>query len=156
MTMTVPLSALATSADDTDATQLGKRYLFPKNNALIFTIEPKHERSILEIRKSMETLPGSDDTGWTLVPTEETLIAMDVLQTHNITASISERKSFLTEFSAAQYEYIFVPLNTEAEFCLGKPLGDSALPIPTFLWSHHQSTHSSSHPTRDSSVNSTS
>ncbi|KAJ6473520.1 hypothetical protein C8R47DRAFT_1144673 [Mycena vitilis] len=131
MTTTVPLNALAASVDDINVADLERKFLFPEDNALhrhaeylwgldMNTIEPKHERSILEIRKSMETLPGTDGS-WTLVPTEETLIAMDVLQTHNITASISERKSFLTEFSAAQYEYIFVSLNTEAEFFILQP-----------------------------------
>jgi hypothetical protein len=33
---------------------------------------------------------------WTLAPTEETLAAMDALQTHNFTDPVSERKSFLT------------------------------------------------------------
>jgi hypothetical protein len=34
--------------------------------------------------------------GWTLIPTEETLAAMEALQDHNITAPVSQRKSFLT------------------------------------------------------------
>ncbi|KAJ6473518.1 hypothetical protein C8R47DRAFT_712880 [Mycena vitilis] len=122
MTTTVPLSALAASVDDIDVASLERKFLFPEDNALhrhmeflwgldIYTINPKHERSILEIRKSMT---GTDS--WTLVPTEETLNAMYALQVYNATASVSERKSFLDEFSAKEYEYIFVPLSTEVDF----------------------------------------
>ncbi|KAJ6470058.1 hypothetical protein C8R47DRAFT_762311 [Mycena vitilis] len=80
----------------------------------IRTIDPKHKRSIIKFRKSMATFPTG--CGWTLVPTEETLAAMNALQVHNFTVPISKRKSFLTEFSAKEYEYIFVPLYTDVDF----------------------------------------
>ncbi|KAJ7651467.1 hypothetical protein DFH06DRAFT_544080 [Mycena polygramma] len=54
--------------------------------------------------------------GWTLAPTEETLEAMRKLQHHNCTVPVSERKSALTEFDAAEYEYILVPLCADVEF----------------------------------------
>ncbi|KAJ7906051.1 hypothetical protein B0H13DRAFT_2333921 [Mycena leptocephala] len=122
---TVPLSALATSIED-DA-QLTTKFLFPKDVRLhrhmeylwgleIYTIDPTHERSILHTRKSM----GGIRT-WTLAPTEETLATMNALQTHNFTEPLSERKSFLTEFSAPEYEYIFVPLYTEDDFFVLEP-----------------------------------
>ncbi|KAJ6470056.1 hypothetical protein C8R47DRAFT_1325349 [Mycena vitilis] len=124
---TVPLSALATSLYDIDGTDLRSRYLFPEDDRLhrhmeylwgleIYTIDPAHERSILRIRKSMET-PFADGKGdWTLAPTEETLRAMQLLQKHNFTVPVTERKSFLAEFAAQEYEYIFVPINTELDF----------------------------------------
>ncbi|KAJ6470044.1 hypothetical protein C8R47DRAFT_1298993 [Mycena vitilis] len=130
-TKTVPLSALATSVEDTDIRKLEKRYLFPTENVTLHrhmeylwgleigTIDPTHKRSILKFRKSMTDFPTG--SGWTLVPTEETLAAMDALQVHNFTVPISERKSFLTEFPAKKYEYIFVPLRTEVDFFILKP-----------------------------------
>ncbi|KAJ7864027.1 hypothetical protein B0H13DRAFT_2069849 [Mycena leptocephala] len=125
MTTTVALSTLATFIED-DA-QLTTKFLFPKDVRLhrhmeylwgleIYTIDPTHERSILHIRKSM----GGIRT-WTLAPTEKTLAAMKALQTHNFTDPVSERTSFLTEFSAAEYEYIFVPLYTEDDFFVLEP-----------------------------------
>ncbi|KAJ7666236.1 hypothetical protein DFH06DRAFT_1295346 [Mycena polygramma] len=130
-TRTVPLSALATAVEDIDATKLKRRLLLPRDDISlhrhmeylwglnIHTIDPTHERNIIRVRKSMTTFPTG--RGWTLVPTEETLAAMDALQVHNFTVPISERKSFLTEFSAKEYEYIFVPLYTEAEFFILEP-----------------------------------
>ncbi|KAJ7666222.1 hypothetical protein DFH06DRAFT_269893 [Mycena polygramma] len=82
----------------------------------IRTIDPTHKHSIVKFPRSMATF--STGCGWTLVPTEETLAAMDALQVHN---PISERKSFLTEFSARKYEYIFVPLYTEVDFFVLEP-----------------------------------
>ncbi|KAJ6470073.1 hypothetical protein C8R47DRAFT_1200555 [Mycena vitilis] len=126
MTRTVPLSALATSDEDTDTKKLKRRYLFPMENVTlhrhmeylwgleICTINPKHKRSIIKFRKSMANFPTG--CGWTLVPREETLGAMNALQVHNFTVPISKRKSFLTEFSAKEYEYIFVPLYTDIDF----------------------------------------
>ncbi|KAJ6588832.1 hypothetical protein B0H19DRAFT_1248430 [Mycena capillaripes] len=148
MTTTVPLSALATSVKDIDA-PLITQFLFPKDETRlasqshdyetlaltlpqhrhmeylwgleIYTIDPTHERSILHIRKSMK-LPFPPGTGgWTLAPTEETLAAMVSLQKHNSTSPVSERKSFLTEFAAAEYEYIFVPLYTNIDFFILEP-----------------------------------
>ncbi|KAJ7666238.1 hypothetical protein DFH06DRAFT_1470406 [Mycena polygramma] len=127
MTTTVPLNALATSVEDTDTRKL-KRYLFPRDDHRhmeylwgleIGTIDPTHKRSIIKFRKSMANFPTG--CGWTLVPTEETLAAMDALQVHNFTVPISERKSFLTEFPAKEYEYIFVPLRTEVDFFILEP-----------------------------------
>ncbi|KAJ6470046.1 hypothetical protein C8R47DRAFT_762001 [Mycena vitilis] len=146
-TRTVPLSALATSVEDIDATKLKRRFLLPNDDISLHrhmeylwglnirTIDPTHERNIIRVRKSMTTFP--NNFGWTLVPTEETLAAMDALQVHNFTVPISERKSFLTvrhavphrskrseisqEFSAKEYEYIFVPLYTEADFFILEP-----------------------------------
>ncbi|KAF8205574.1 hypothetical protein K438DRAFT_1756942 [Mycena galopus ATCC 62051] len=131
MTATVPLSALVTCLEDIDAPLTRK---FPFSNATylhrdmeylwgleIYTIDPTHERNILHIRKSME-VPFSGGVGsWTLVPTEETLVAMNALQVHNFTVPVSKRKSFLTEFSATEYEYIFVPLNTGVDFFILLP-----------------------------------
>ncbi|KAJ7719750.1 hypothetical protein B0H14DRAFT_625112 [Mycena olivaceomarginata] len=54
-------------------------------------------------------------------PNEETLAAMLALQKYNITAPVSKRKSFLTEFSATEYEYIIVPLSTELDFFILQP-----------------------------------
>ncbi|KAJ6588842.1 hypothetical protein B0H19DRAFT_1101418 [Mycena capillaripes] len=132
MTTTVPLSALATAVEDIDA-PLTRKFLFPDDDIRlhrhmeylwgleIYTIDPTHERSILHIRKSMETPFPSGAGSWTLVPTEETLAAMDSLQVHNFTSPVSERKSFLTEFAADEYEYIFVPLYTDVDFFLLQP-----------------------------------
>jgi len=132
MTTTVPLSALATSLEAIDA-PLTQKFLFPRDDVRlhrdmeylwgleIYMIDPRHPRSILHIRKSMQVpLPGST-CSWTLVPTEETLAAMDALQEHNFTVPNSERKSFLTEFSAPEYEYIFVPLYTDVDFFILQP-----------------------------------
>ncbi|KAJ7359220.1 hypothetical protein DFH08DRAFT_845437 [Mycena albidolilacea] len=132
MTTTVPLTALATSVEDIDA-PLTRRFLFQKEDVRIhreleylwgleiYTIDPTHERSILHIRKSTEVSLISRAGGWTLVPTEETLAAMLALQKYNITAPVSKRKSFLTEFSATEYEYIIVPLSTELDFFILQP-----------------------------------
>ncbi|KAJ7228244.1 hypothetical protein GGX14DRAFT_611921 [Mycena pura] len=126
MTTTVPLSALATSLEPLDA-PLTTKYLYPqKDTSLhrhmeyiwglnIHTFNPAHERSILHIRKSMVTPFPTGKGSWTLIPTEETLAAMDALQKHNIYAPIYARKSFLAEFSAAQYEYIFIPLRMDVD-----------------------------------------
>ncbi|KAF8205538.1 hypothetical protein K438DRAFT_1963977 [Mycena galopus ATCC 62051] len=107
MTATVPFNVLATCLEDIDA-PLPTRFLFSNVTYLhrdmeylwgleIYTIDPTHERSILHVRKSMGPLPNGTVT-WTLVPTEETLVAMDALQAHNFTDPISERRSFLTSF----------------------------------------------------------
>ncbi|KAJ7829425.1 hypothetical protein B0H14DRAFT_3717524 [Mycena olivaceomarginata] len=126
MTTTVPLSALATSLEDIDA-PLTRKFLFPQDDVEIhrkieylwgleiYSIDPTHERSLLHVRNSMLPLLGRTG-GWTLVPTEETLVAMQALQSRNIAAPVSKRKSFLTEFSATEYEYIVVPLSTEIDF----------------------------------------
>ncbi|KAF8205572.1 hypothetical protein K438DRAFT_1964006 [Mycena galopus ATCC 62051] len=130
MTATVPLSALATCLEDIDA-PLTTKFLFSNANHLhrdmeylwgleIYTMDPTHERSILHLRKSMGPLPNGAVT-WTLVPTEETLVAMRALQVHNFTVPISERRSFLTEFSDPEYEYIFVPLDTDVDFFILQP-----------------------------------
>ncbi|KAF8205573.1 hypothetical protein K438DRAFT_1818049 [Mycena galopus ATCC 62051] len=135
MTAPVPLSALATCLEDIDA-PLTTKFLFSNATFLhrdmeylwgleIYTIDPTHERSILHIRKSMGLLPNGAVT-WTLVPTEETLVAMRALQAHNFTDPISERRSFLTltmleEFSDPEYEYIFVPLDTEVDVFILQP-----------------------------------
>ncbi|KAF7371019.1 hypothetical protein MSAN_00736100 [Mycena sanguinolenta] len=132
MTTTIPLSALATCENDTKFT---KKFLFPKDDRLhrdmeymwgldAYTIDPTHERSILEIRSSMQ-VPFADGGNWALVPTEETLVAMRALQVHNTTVPISERKSFLTEFAAPEYEYIFVPLRTNVTFFIMRPGRDA-------------------------------
>ncbi|KAF8139467.1 hypothetical protein K438DRAFT_1879774 [Mycena galopus ATCC 62051] len=72
----------------------------------IFLAVPPPLATVCSVRKSMV----ASDLSWTLVPTEETLTAMHALQVHNFRVPSSERKSFLTEFSAAEYEYIFIPL----------------------------------------------
>ncbi|KAJ7778333.1 hypothetical protein B0H16DRAFT_1711841 [Mycena metata] len=127
--MAVPLSALAASPDATN-TKLCQRLLFSQVEGYlhrqieylwgmdIHTIDPTHERSVICIRKSMETLAKGS---WTLVPTEETLSAMDALQVHNYTVPVPERKSFLAEFPPAEYEYIFVPLSTDVDFFILEP-----------------------------------
>ncbi|KAJ7033697.1 hypothetical protein C8F04DRAFT_614113 [Mycena alexandri] len=128
--MAVPLSALAASPDDT-STKLSKRFLFSQVEDYlqhrqieylwgmeIHTIDPTHELSVICIRKSMETLPKGS---WTLVPTEETLATMKALQVHNYTVPVSERKSFLAEFPAAEHEYIFVPLSMDVDFFVLEP-----------------------------------
>ncbi|KAJ7224294.1 hypothetical protein GGX14DRAFT_694057, partial [Mycena pura] len=133
MTITaVPLSALATSLEDIDA-PLTTKYLFPENDIRlhrdmeyfwgleIYTINPRHERSMIHIRKSMEVPFPSGTGGWTLVPTEDTLLAMQSLQERNYTVPVSERESFLTVFSAPEYEYIFVPLYTDVDFFILLP-----------------------------------
>ncbi|KAF7361638.1 hypothetical protein MVEN_00507100 [Mycena venus] len=127
MTTTVPLSALATCLEDIYA-PLTTKYLYPQNDRRlhrhmeylwglnIHAFNPAHERSILHIRKSLDVPFPSGTGSWTLVPTEETLAAMASLQKHNMTVPIYGRKSFLTEFPAAEYEYIFVPLDTDVDF----------------------------------------
>ncbi|KAJ7747248.1 hypothetical protein B0H16DRAFT_1888779 [Mycena metata] len=126
MTSTVPLSSLAASPNDN--APLVSKLLFTKDTRLlrhleylwgleIHTFDPTHERSILHIRKSMENLSSGS---WSLVPTQETLAAMHLLQKHNYTLPLSQRKSFLTEFSA-EYEYIFVPLDTDVDFFVLQP-----------------------------------
>ncbi|KAJ6473522.1 hypothetical protein C8R47DRAFT_712998 [Mycena vitilis] len=129
MTQTVPLSALATSAGHSDA-ELTMKYLFPKDDVRlhrfaeylwgleIYTFDPTHERSIIKVRKSMESCVG---TSWTLVPTEETLEAMASFQHGNCNVPVAKRKSALTEFAAAEYEYIFVPLCTDTDFFVLEP-----------------------------------
>ncbi|KAF8205537.1 hypothetical protein K438DRAFT_1756912 [Mycena galopus ATCC 62051] len=130
MTAPVPLSALATCLEDIDA-PLTTKFLFSNATHLhrdmeylwglkIYTIDPTHERSVLHMRKSMGPL-SRGSSRWTLVPTEQTLVAMDALQAHNFTDPISERRSFLTEFSAVEYEYIFVPLRTDVDFFILQP-----------------------------------
>ncbi|KAJ7212175.1 hypothetical protein GGX14DRAFT_519752 [Mycena pura] len=127
MTTTVPLSALATSLEDIDA-PLTTKYLYPQNDCRlhrhmeylwglnIHTFNPAHERSIIRIRKSMDVPFLKSGAGsWTLAPTEETLAAMYALQKHNMVVPIYGRKSFLSEFPAAEYEYIFVPF-TDVDF----------------------------------------
>ncbi|KAJ7666245.1 hypothetical protein DFH06DRAFT_1295353 [Mycena polygramma] len=134
MTATVPLSALATTIEDIDAPFTLMQYLWGLD---IQTIDPTHERSFLEVRKSMESeAPLRSGTGWTLVPTEETLAAMDALQVHNFPVLVSERKSFFDEFSATTYEYIFVPLYTEVDFFIleaGRPPQRFSAPYADFL-----------------------
>ncbi|KAJ7185578.1 hypothetical protein C8R46DRAFT_1061043 [Mycena filopes] len=125
----VPLSALSTSPDAVDA-PLTRKYLFPGGDVRlqrlmeylwgldINTMDTNHESSILHIRKSMVALSRGS---WALAPTEETLAAMESLQRHNYTVPISERRSFLDEFSAAEHEYIFVPFNTDVDFFVLEP-----------------------------------
>ncbi|KAF7371021.1 hypothetical protein MSAN_00736300 [Mycena sanguinolenta] len=131
MTTRVPLSAISTSRDD-DA-PLTRKLLFPQDGRVhrdmeylwgldAYTMDPTHERSILHIRRSMQIpFPNGSIGSWALVPTEETLVAMQALQRHNIFVPIPERRSFLTEFSAAEYEYIFVPLHTDVDFYISRP-----------------------------------
>ncbi|KAJ6470074.1 hypothetical protein C8R47DRAFT_937563, partial [Mycena vitilis] len=76
-----------------------------------------HERSRIETRESMNSCADN----WALAPTEETLVAMEELQDYNCLVPVSERKSFLTEFAAAEYEYIFVPLCTDIDFFIMEP-----------------------------------
>ncbi|KAJ7240838.1 hypothetical protein B0H12DRAFT_1326356 [Mycena haematopus] len=143
MTATVPLSAIATCLEDLDA-PLTTKFLFSKDKAhlhrdmeYLWGLE-MHDGSDSRTRKSMGPSP-SGGSRWTLVPTEETLIAMRALQTHNFTVPVSERKSFLTvshislidpltrrltmpqEFSAPEYQYIFVPLHTDIDFFILQP-----------------------------------
>ncbi|KAJ6485681.1 hypothetical protein C8R45DRAFT_930780 [Mycena sanguinolenta] len=122
MTTTVPLSALATRQNDTLLTE---KNLCPQDSCLgldACTIEPTHKRSILEVRSSMQVpFPDGGAGSWTLIPTEETLVAMQALQLHNITVPVFQRKSFLAEFSAREYEYIFVPLYTSVDFFILRP-----------------------------------
>ncbi|KAJ6515711.1 hypothetical protein C8R45DRAFT_216587 [Mycena sanguinolenta] len=132
MTTPVALGALATREEDIDAL-LTETFLFPDNRVYlhrdleclwgleIYTLDPTHKRSVVYIRQSMQ-IPFARDAGtWALIPTEETLAAMDALQKHNFTKPVSERKSFLTEFSASEYEYIFVPLRTDVDFFILLP-----------------------------------
>ncbi|KAF7370978.1 hypothetical protein MSAN_00732000 [Mycena sanguinolenta] len=129
MTTTIPLGALATALEDNDA-PLRRKYLFRKDYNIhhqmeylwgmdIDALDSTHERSILYVRSSMldSTLPWPLYM-WILIPTQETLVAMLDLQIHNISVPISERKSFLTEFSAQEYEYIFFPLRPANYFIL--------------------------------------
>ncbi|KAJ7601173.1 hypothetical protein C8J56DRAFT_1157394 [Mycena floridula] len=125
----VPLHAIATAIEDIDE-PLKEKFLFATAPGAaevhrnleylwgleIYTIDPKHERSIIRIRKSMQKPLSSDWGDWTLAPTEQTLSAMLSLQDYNELCPVSERKSFLTEFSAPEYEYIFVPLCSDVEF----------------------------------------
>ncbi|KAJ7601241.1 hypothetical protein C8J56DRAFT_912570 [Mycena floridula] len=141
MSITVPLHAVAAAIEDIDE-PLTEKFLFTTAADLqrnleylwgleIYTIDAKHERSIVQIRKSMQKLVSGDWGDWTLVPTEQTLSAMASLQDFNTSCPISERKSFLTEFSAPEYEYIFVPLSSDAEFFVLQP--ESA---PQVIWCH--------------------
>ncbi|KAJ7601189.1 hypothetical protein C8J56DRAFT_1157407 [Mycena floridula] len=133
MIVTVPLHTLAAANEDIDE-PLTEKYLFAAAAPAglhrhmeylweleIFTIDPIHERSIIHIRKSMQKLVSDDWGDWTLVPTEETLVAMFSLQKYNASCPISERKSFLAEFTAPEYEYIFVPLQTDVDFFILQP-----------------------------------
>ncbi|KAJ6470045.1 hypothetical protein C8R47DRAFT_1298996 [Mycena vitilis] len=129
MTMTVPLSALATSLNDIDA-DLTMKYMSPKDAVRLYrhaeylwgleihTLYPTHECSIVKLRKSMERCIG---TSWTLAPTEKTLAAMVSFQHRNGIGPVSERKSVFTEFAAAEHEYIFVPLRTDIDFFALEP-----------------------------------
>ncbi|KAJ7185583.1 isoprenoid synthase domain-containing protein [Mycena filopes] len=130
MASVVPLTALSTSPDAGGA-PLTRKYLFRDDDVRvqrlmeylwgleINTMDRNHESSILHIHKSMTTLIRGR---WALAPTEDTLAAMESLQRHNYTVPISERRSFLdVEFPAGEYEYIFVPLNTDADFFVLEP-----------------------------------
>ncbi|KAJ7185564.1 hypothetical protein C8R46DRAFT_1060999 [Mycena filopes] len=124
----VPLSALTTTPEVVNA-PLTRKYLFPDDDVRlqrrmeylwgleINTLNTRHQSSILHIHQSMATLPPGS---WTLAPTEETLAAMEALQKHNYTVPVSERISFLDAFSAAEYEYAFVP-NTDVEILVLEP-----------------------------------
>ncbi|KAK7000684.1 hypothetical protein R3P38DRAFT_3218363 [Favolaschia claudopus] len=131
MTSSVPLTSIATSLEDFNE-PLAKKFLFPAETRLhrdmeylwgmeMGTIDPTHERSILQVRKSMVTpFPGGANS-WFLVPTEETLNAMYELQMHNLDVPVSERISFFDEFAEDEYEYIFVPRKTGVDFFISQP-----------------------------------
>ncbi|KAK7005772.1 hypothetical protein R3P38DRAFT_2556582 [Favolaschia claudopus] len=135
MTTTVPIDAIATCRRDLEEdyeAKLATTFLFPNDKCKhrrmeylwgleIYTIDPTHERSILKVRESMTVPLPNGRRSWVLLPTEETLVAMVALQVHNFNVPISERKSFLAEFSAKEYEYIFLPLSTEVDFFVSRP-----------------------------------
>ncbi|KAJ7599311.1 hypothetical protein C8J56DRAFT_916407 [Mycena floridula] len=118
----VSLEALITSVDDLQA-PLEKHVLI--NNCphmhRIFEyrwglnlreFDESHERNIIYVRKSMRALLGR---GWTLVPTEDTLTNMREMQAYNESCPLSERKNFLAEFSAPEYEYMFFPVKMQED-----------------------------------------
>ncbi|KAJ7598415.1 hypothetical protein C8J56DRAFT_914015 [Mycena floridula] len=122
-TAAVSLHSLASAVEESDA-PLFQQYLahdFRDDHRQLefhwglelFTFNEDHERSIVQVRKSMLNLPHGR---WALVPTEETMSAMLVMQKHNILSPVSQRKSFLTEFSDPTYEYLFIPLRTDIDF----------------------------------------
>ncbi|KAJ7598420.1 hypothetical protein C8J56DRAFT_166235 [Mycena floridula] len=119
-TTAVALDSVASAVEERD-TPLFKKYLaygFPRRHRKLeyswgmdlFTFDEEHELSILRIRPSMTELR------WILVPTEETLSAMVKMQSNNFSCPIAQRNSFLAEFSAPEYEYIFVPLDSDVDF----------------------------------------
>ncbi|KAK7005776.1 hypothetical protein R3P38DRAFT_3214722 [Favolaschia claudopus] len=142
MTSAVPLDTIATSLEDLRDDSVTTRCLCPcdDNSTLrvleflwgldIYALNPMQDSmrdsksSRLEFNKSMDIkLPDGHRT-WTLVPTEETLVAMLDLHRQNCNVPVSERTSLFTEFSASQFEYIFVPLTTQLDFFIrvsGKP-----------------------------------
>ncbi|KAK7000682.1 hypothetical protein R3P38DRAFT_1826446 [Favolaschia claudopus] len=136
MVSTVPLSAIATCRQDLEEglnTSLTRVYLCPRDDYEthrqmeylwgldLHTLDPKHERSIVKIRKSMQITLPTGTRRWALVPTEETLAAMLAFQLNNCFVPVSDRKSFLTEFSAPEFEYIFVSFAQDVDYFVRTP-----------------------------------
>ncbi|KAK7000683.1 hypothetical protein R3P38DRAFT_3054737 [Favolaschia claudopus] len=149
MASTVSLNAIATCRRDLEENvhhNSAMRFLFPcddqKHRQMeylwgleICTIDPTHEKSILHVRRSMAVSLPNGEPSWALLPTAETIAAMTALQTHNFTVPIAQRKSFLVEFPAEEYEYIFVPLSPEVDFFIqgpGKSITQLRAPFTTF------------------------
>ncbi|KAJ7599310.1 hypothetical protein C8J56DRAFT_916406 [Mycena floridula] len=122
MNNSVPLEALTTAIDDLAAplekyvlvTHADHRhrefeYRWGLNP---FEFDENHERNAIYMRKSMHALYRRN---WCLIPTRETLAAMREMLTYNQRCAVTERKSFLEEFSEPEYEYIFLPWNTTEE-----------------------------------------
>ncbi|KAJ7592149.1 hypothetical protein C8J56DRAFT_521255 [Mycena floridula] len=122
MSNSVPLEALTTALDDLGA-PLEKYALVSGESHMhralefiwglnAFEFDETHEKNIICLRKSMHGLLSQ---GWTLIPTIETLTAMKEMVRYNTQCALTQRKSFLTEFSAPEYEYIFLPLDIQEE-----------------------------------------
>ncbi|KAJ7592158.1 hypothetical protein C8J56DRAFT_521405 [Mycena floridula] len=122
MNNSVPLEALATASDDLSA-PLEKYVLVTDSKHLHRALEyswglnrlefdENHERNAIYMRKSMHAL---FPFGWSLIPTKETLTAMREMLEFNVVCGVTERKSFLTEFSAPEYEYIFLPMDIQVD-----------------------------------------
>ncbi|KAJ7592160.1 hypothetical protein C8J56DRAFT_1162594 [Mycena floridula] len=122
MSNSVPLEALTTALDDLDAPLekyvliSGAKHLHRSFEYLwglnAFEFDETHERNIIYLRKSLHARLRQ---GWTLIPTIETLTAMRALVGHNSRCPLTERKSFLSEFSAPEYEYMFLPMDIQEE-----------------------------------------
>ncbi|KAL1735020.1 hypothetical protein EV714DRAFT_280649 [Schizophyllum commune] len=77
------------------------------------TLPLKSDLNILEMRADM--LQSYDEEGWTLVPTADTLKAMEVILRHNVRAEDAFRKVFTEEISTPVHEYRLVPIGMKAQ-----------------------------------------
>ncbi|KAL1713082.1 hypothetical protein EV715DRAFT_296434 [Schizophyllum commune] len=117
----VPLTVVSLRSNVTENPQIERAVVFldeDRDYQLIWTLEwywglPKGALSTkcrlnrFEMRADM--LKSYNEDGWILMPTTETLKAIEVMLRHNIQAGNTQRRTFTEEFPAAMHQYQLLP-----------------------------------------------